>query len=43
LHIFKEGLKTDHREVEQKRDGSVLLVGRGDVEKGGRRTDALVE
>jgi hypothetical protein len=40
-HTFKEG--ADQKEVERRRDGSVLPVGRGDVKKRGRRTDALVE
>jgi hypothetical protein len=42
-HTFKEGLNADQREVERRRDGSVLPVGRGDVEKRGRHKDALVE
>jgi hypothetical protein len=42
-HTFKEGRNTDLQEVERRRNGSVLPVGRGDVKERGRRTDALVE
>jgi hypothetical protein len=42
-HTFKEGRDANQREVERRRIGSVLPVGRGDVTEGGRHTDTLVE